>query len=459
MDHTPRPLIEEITGDLFPLVEQRRDGALLTVILDLHPADIAEILVQLGDEDDQRYLFGLIKNLELASAVLSEVPSQVREHLIEGIPSPALADLVEGMSSDDAADLVQELDEKRAARVLREVEADDLEALSPLLEYDEETAGGIMATEVLSIGSGATIADALDLVRTRGEEYEPFFFVYVVDDRHRLQGTLSLRNLVLHDPATPVLEACNREPVVVHASMDQEEVANLFRRYDLLAAPVVDAEGLILGRITIDDVVDVMREEAEEDIARIAGTGDEQFDEVSVRRIALIRLPWILASVGGGLLAGLLLNWFTSSLTVGYALIAFAPVIMAMGGNAGSQAAITMVRLLALRSLSRRDVMTILLRESRVGLVMGSTIGVLMGLLAFFWRGALYYGVVVGVSMAAAILAAAAMGTIAPLLFKRMRVDPAIATGPFVTLSNDASGLLIYFGLAYFLLRMLGGTL
>jgi len=452
----PRPVIDDIKEDILPLVAERRSGALLALLVDLHPADISHLIAVLGDEEDQRWLFSLLTDPELASDVLTELPSSVREHVVENLHPEELAGLVEEMSSDDAADVVQELSEERQAEVMRGIEAEERREIQPLLAYDEETAGGIMATEVLTVPETATVADAMAIVREHGEDYEPFFFVYVVDAAHRLRGVLSLRDLVMHEPAVAVSEACDREPVSVPPTMDQEEVAHLFRRYDLLAVPVVDETRRLLGRITIDDVVDVMKEEAEEDIARMAGTDEEEFHETSVRRIAAYRLPWILGSLGGGCVAGMLLNHFTSTLAIGLSLVAFVPMIMAMGGNAGSQAAITMVRLMALRRVDRREIARIVWREARVGMLMGITTGTTMGAVAYVWRGAWYYGVIVGVSMAGAILFAATMGTVVPVLFRRFKVDPAIATGPFVTVSNDSTGLLIYFGLATLLLHLVG---
>jgi magnesium transporter len=241
--------------------------------------------------------------------------------------------------------------------------------------------------------------------------------------------------------------------------MDQEEVAGIFRRYDMLAVPVVDENGIFLGRITVDDVVDVMREEAEEDIARMAGTVEEEFDEPSVRRVSFLRLPWILISLFGGLLAGGVLRHFTGSLGMtALFLVAFVPVITAMGGNAGSQAAITMVRRLALHPVGATEAGNIVWREARIGVLLGLICGLIVGGVAFVWRGEGFYGVVVGVAMAVAILVAATMGTLVPLFFHRVKVDPAIATGPFVSMSNDVVGLLIYFGLATFLLKV-GGAL
>ncbi len=461
MDRVPRPLIEGVKDDLLPLVEERRDAAIKTVLLNLHPADIAALIANLDDEEDQRYLFGLVSDPEVASAVLTELPSPILEHVIAELPHHELADLVEEMDSDDAADLVQGLPDELATKVLMGIEPEELAAMRPLLIYEEDSAGGIMATEVLTVPLGGTVGDARDAVRAQSEDLDPFFFVYVVDRDGKLRGSLSLKELVLRHSSTPVAETMNPDPVRVPPELDQEEVADIFRRYDLFAVPVVDADGVLLGRITVDDVVDVMREEAEEDIARMAGTVGEEFDESSVRRIAFLRLPWLITSLFGGLLAGAVLRHFSGSLSgVIVFLVVFVPVITAMGGNAGSQAAVTMVRRLAVRRLRGRDILSVVLREARVGMLLGLMCGVIVGLVAFVWRDQQwFYGVVVGVAMNCAVLVAATMGALVPLAFHRIRVDPAIATGPFVSMSNDVVGLFIYFGLATLLLHMGGQAL
>ena len=457
MERIARPLIEGVIDDLLPLVKDRKDAAVKTVLVNLHPADIAALLSSLRDEEDQRYVFSLLDDPEVASDTLTELPAPVREHVIEDIPHEELADLLEEMDSDDAADLVQELPDEVASKVLMGIEPEELEAMRPLLVYDEDTAGGIMATEVLTVNVKDRILDAREAVRAKSEEFDPFFYVYVVDDEGKLKGSLSLKDLVLEHSSTPVVEVMDPNPVHVPPDMDQEQVADIFRRYDLFAVPVVDENGVLLGRITVDDVVDVMREEAEEDIARMAGTVEQEFDEFSVRKVAVLRLPWLLTSLFGGLLAGAVLRHFTGMLeSVIVVLVVFVPVITAMGGNAGSQAAVTMVRRLALRSLGARDLVRIILREARVGLRLGLMCGILVGSVAYIWQGHWFYGVVVGTAMNGAILVAATMGSLVPLVFHRLRVDPAIATGPFVSMSNDVVGLLIYFGLATMLLHVAG---
>ncbi len=458
MERVPRPLIEGVREDLLPLVEERRDGAIQAVLLNLHPADIALLVATLRDEEDQRYLFALVRERELASDVLAELPSAVRENVIAEIPHHELADLVEEMESDDAADLIQELEPELADQVLRGIEPEEREAMRPLLVHAEDTAGGIMATEVLTVDLSGTVGDARAVVRARHEDVGAFFHVYVVDDGNHLRGTLSIKDLVLQHSSTPVREAMNMDMVTVPPDMDQEQVANLFRRYDLVVVPVVSADGVLLGRITVDDVVDVMHEEAEEDLARMAGTVDFDFDESSARRVALLRLPWLVVSLFGGLLAGAVLNHFTGLLTHEVLiLVAFVPVITAMGGNSGTQAAVTTVRRLALQQIQTRDVVSIVLREARVGVALGFMCGIVVGVVALAWKGTWFYGSVVGAAMMIAVLVATTMGSVLPIVFQRLRVDPAIATGPFVSMSNDVTGLFIYFGLATVLLRLVGG--
>ncbi len=349
------------------------------MLLNLHPADIALLISTLHDEEDQRYLFALVRESEQASDVLAELPTAVRENVIAEIPHHELADLVEEMESDDAADLLQELEPELADQVLQGIEPEEREAMRPLLVHREDTAGGIMATEVLTVNVNDTVGDARETVRARHEDVGAFFNVYVVDEAKRLKGILSVKDLVLQHSSTPAREAMNTDIATVPPDMDQEEVANIFRRYDLVAVPVVDEEGVLLGRITVDDVVDVMREEAEEDIARMAGTVDFDFDESSARRVALLRLPWLVVSLFGGLLAGVVLHHFTSVLTHELLmLVAFVPVITAMGGNSGTQAAVTTVRRLALQQLQNRDVVNIVLREARVGVALGLMCGLVV---------------------------------------------------------------------------------
>jgi magnesium transporter len=457
MDRVGRPLIEEVMEDLLPLVEARQDGAIKTVLVNLHPADIAVLIGSLGDDDEERYVFGLLRDPEIASDVLTELPPPVREHVISELPHEELADLVEEMESDDAADLVQGLPDELASRVLMGIEPEDLAEIRPLLGHDEDTAGGIMATELLTVNVKDRVLDAREALRARSDEVENFYYIFVVDDEGRLKGTLTLTDLVLRHSNTPVIEAMDSDPVWVPPEMDQEQVADIVRRYDLYSVPVVDAAGVLLGRITVDDVVDVMREEAEENMARMAGTVEQEFDESSVRRIAFLRLPWLITSLFGGLLAGAVLRHFAGSLQgVIVFLVVFVPVITAMGGNAGSQAAVTMVRRLAIHPVRTPEFMGIVFREARVGLLLGLMCGVIVGAVAFVWLGEWYYGTVVGVAMISAVLVAATMGSVVPMVFHRLQVDPAIATGPFVSMSNDVVGLFIYFGLATLLLQISG---
>jgi len=459
MDRVPRPLIEGMREDLLPLVEERRDGALKTILINLHPADIAAVITVLGNDTDQHYVFGLVADPQRASAVLVELPPPVRENIIDDLSHDELADLLGEMDSDDAADVVQELPPELAHKVLSGIEPAGRAAMQVLLGHAEDSAGGLMATEALIVKLDARVEDAREVVRARGEDIEPFFYIYVLDEERKLRGWLTLRDLVLRRSQTPVREAMNPNPLSVTPDLDQQQVAEIFRRYDLLALPVVDENGVFLGRITVDDVVDVIREEAEEDLARMAGTVEDEFDEPSVRRVSFLRLPWILISLFGGLLAGGVLRHFTTHLGLtALFLVAFVPVITAMGGNAGSQAAITMVRRIALHPIGPMEMGAIVFREARVGMLLGVVCGAIVGTTAFVWRGEWFYGAVVGVAMAVAILVAATMGTLVPIIFHRIKVDPAIATGPFVSMSNDVVGLFIYFGLATLLLHLGGGA-
>jgi magnesium transporter len=331
-----------------------------------------------------------------------------------------LADLVEGDGLDDAADLCRSWSQGWPIRSCR-IEPEEREAMRPLLVHREDTAGGIMATEVLTVDMNCTVGDAREMVRARHEDVGAFFNVYVVDEAKRLKGILSVKDLVLQHSSTPAREAMNTDIATVPPDMDQEEVANIFRRYDLVAVPVVDEEGVLLGRITVDDVVDVMREEAEEDIARMAGTVDFDFDESSARRVALLRLPWLVVSLFGGLLAGVVLHHFTSLLTHELLmLVAFVPVITAMGEpgtrprsppSAGWHAAAQnrAWRTRASGSAGRRC----------VGLMCGIAVVALV-------EGTGSTGAS-GVAMMMAVLVATTMGSVLPIVFPSPRRSPSPA--------------------------------
>jgi len=446
--------LEKILAEANELIDRDDLKAVVLLIEDRHPVEIAEIIDHL-EENKKRYLFQLL-DLKLAADALQEVSDLSRDQILGEMEVSRLAEIVDQMASDDAADIVGELPSKRAEELMSLIGAEQAQELRQLLRYDEESAGGIMTKEFVSVPEDATVQEAIDQIRTTVDHGEAVYAIYVTDKRGVLVGVFALPQLVLNRPEEKVSQIMNADVVSVPTDMDQEEVAGVVEKYDLASVPVVDRVGRLVGRITVDDVVDVIMDEASEDISKMAGTTDQEIRQDSALRIASLRLPWIIISLLGGIISGTIISHFRIALGSLLALAFFIPVITAMGGNIGIQSSAIVVRGLATGEIGLLRVARRLFREARIGLLMGVICGGTVGLVAFVWQGNPLLGVIVGSAMLSAITVAATMGALVPLLFKKINIDPAIATGPFVTMTNDIVGLFIYFGLAVVLLKLLG---
>ena len=351
------------------------------------------------------------------------------------------------MDSDDATDVIGELETEVAKQVLAAMPRKELKEVKTLLRHDEETAGGIMALEIIAVDQDKNSRQALEVLRRKADEVEDVYNIYVIDGVGVLKGVVSLKDLVLADSKKKISEIMDREAISVHPEMDQEEVANLFHKYDLVAAPVVNQNGVLIGRITVDDVLDVVEEEASEDITLMAGITDEKLLDSSVFRRSGVRLPWLIVAFVGEMVSAVVLSHFHVTIINIAAAAFFIPLIMAMGGNAGIQSATVVIRGLATGDIDIRDTRKRLLREVSTAFLNGLIISILLFCVVAFWQKNPDLGLILAFSMMAVIFNAAFLGTIIPFLLKRFGVDPAIATGPFITTSNDVFGLLIYFGM------------
>jgi magnesium transporter len=317
-----------------------------------------------------------------------------------------------------------------------------------LLNYDEDTAGGIMNPQVLALDENLKVGDALALIRDSAE-LEMVFYLYVVDHHKHLLGVISLRQLIMNPPQLRLQEIMKTDVVSVTVDMDQEDVAREVERYGLLAVPVVDHEHRLLGIVTVDDVIEVIREEATEDLYKMAGTDDEEITSKSTFKIARIRFPWLTATLVAGIVNSYLIYSFQDALSKVIALAAFIPVILGMGGNIGGQSAVIVVRGMALGKIDLSHLLPVILKEIRVGLLLGFVYGNLLGLLSFLlFHTSPMVGFVVGISICASMLFAVTIGVLYPMFFKKIGIDPAVATHPFVTTSTDLVGILIYFTIA-----------
>ena len=441
-------LIEEVKH----FAEQGNRQGLRKLIDDLRAADLADLIEHL-DREERLFIFNLLEP-DGAGEVLVEIETPVQGRILKDLDNQAITEIVQGLDSDDAADLVGDLPDDRAREIIERVGDDVSEELEKLLPYPEDTAGGIMALEFVAVKADTSVNDAIDTIREKREEVENLYYIWVVDDLGKLVGVISLKDLVLEPTDRKISDILNPEVISVHVDTDQEEVARLVKKYDLVAIPVVGDDHRLVGRITHDDIIDVIEEEADEDISLMAGVIDQEIAEESTLKISRARLPWLIAGLFGGIIAAAVINKFESSLEKILALSFFFPVIMAMGGSTGTQAATIVVRGLATGDISLMNIGKRLWMEMRVSLVNALVCGILLALIVGTWISDYGLGSVVGFALVLIIVNAGIIGSAFPMALKKWNIDPALATGPFVTTSNDILSLLIYLGLVTVYLRV-----
>lgn len=428
---TIRRLIEE---DALPELER--------AIGELHPADLADVVEHL--EDDERLSIFQILPPGVASEVLIEISTPIQESLTHELDDRALSHILNELNSDDAADIFSHLPQERAESMLGLVQPEVAEELKKLIRYETDTAGGIMALEFVSVSANSTIREAIETIRKKREEVENLYYVWVVDDSGKLVGVVSIKDLVLEPRDKKIGDIMNPDVISVDANTDQEEVARIVRQYDLVNVPVVNGHHRLIGRITHDDIIDVIEEEASEDISLMGGVIDQEIAEESALKMSRARLPWLLLGLLGGVLSALVISHFHTSIEKILALSFFIPVIMAMGGNTGTQAATVVIRGLATGDISIVRTGKRLLTELWVALINGILCGILLGLIVAFWLSDRHLGLGVGLSLISVILFSGSFGAFVPFALKKFNIDPALAAGPFITTSNDILGLLIY---------------
>ena len=408
-----------------------------------HPADVARVLDRLT-EADRKQAFDLIRGADARSEVVAHLEFGARAELLGELDPAGAARIVRAMPVDDAAETLRELTSEQSDEILAELGESGGE-IESLLGYPASTAGAIMSPEFLALSDTSTVEEAIETLRKK-RDVDPSFYVYVVDDRDHLVGVLSLRQLIVQSSQTLLRDCMMQEPIRVSDAADQEEVAKMVARYDLLALPIVDAGNKLLGVVTVDDVIDVMQEEATEDILKMAGTTVEETAFPGVLRGSWIRFPWLAASFVGGIGGLALLSWFQGLLEQTVALIFFLPLILAMGGNVGNQCAMVVVRGLATGRIDRDEVLRVISHELGTGLLLASVFGVTLAVFAAVAEfGTALFPLAVGLGIGGAMLIASLVGTSLPFLFRRIGVDPAVAAGPFVTTAVDVLGIGVLF--------------
>ncbi|MFQ5507905.1 MAG: magnesium transporter [Leptospirillia bacterium] len=417
----------------------------------MHPAEVAKVVRHLDELAEMRILVSLIDDVEERAYVLSKLDEDSARGVFLEMPGPDQMAILQALSSDDAADLLGDLPPEIAQNLIARMPEGDTDVVG-LLSYPEETAGGIMTPDFLAMPMSMRAGDAIGHLQG-APDAEMVFYIYAVDDAGRLKGVLSLRELLTVEPDTPLEEIMTTPVIRAGVDVDQEEVARLTARYNLLAVPVVDADEQLVGIITVDDVIDVIREEATEDMLKMSGTqvGAEYTLSMGSFHAARLRLPWLLVNAIGGMVSAWVMVQFTGTLQSALALVAFIPISMALGGSLGVQSSTIVVRGLATGRIELGDVRRVFLREVRVGTMVGLICGILVGSIAYLWHDP-WLGAVVGMSLFVASGVAVTIGTLAPIGFQYFRIDPAISSGPLVTMVNDVTGLLIYLGLATLML-------
>lgn len=426
-----------------------------------HPADLAEVIHE-APESQQGDLFDSIPE-DLKPDVMAELAPDLGAELLESMSHEEASEIVEEMEPDDAADVLGDLDEAQSNLILQHMDAEESDDVRNLLRYEEDTAGGIMTTSLLTFPATFTVEEAISQLALVDRD-EPFYSVYIVDENERLVGHITLWDLVRHQHRAERLgDFVQRDPMAAQTDMDQEEVARLMLKYDLTSLPVVDADHRLVGRITVDDVMDVMEEEASEDMMRMAGTTGEALSHTTPLQASRIRLPWLLITLFTGFATSFLFRSFVDSLAEVLVLSFFIPIVLAMGGNTGIQSSTLIIRSIALGNLEGGGLVRMLIREVLVATMMGLICGIIIAGWAMFLVhltpsientfSAPFLGFVVGLSLMIAMMFAAIFGAITPILLDRFDIDPAVASGPFVTSSNDIFALLIYYGVSFGLLH------
>jgi magnesium transporter len=445
-------VLDDVLARLRVALEHNDLGSASAIIESLHPADQADVFSEL-DDDVQ---VGLLPQLNPADSadILEKLHDQDAAELVGALPTDAVIRIVDQMEPDKAADLLGDLHPERAQAVLAGLE--DSEEVSPLLLHPDDSAGGLMTSDFLALRRRMTAGEAIQAVREWRPESEAVYYLFVADGVGRLCGVVGLRDLIVADPATLVAEIMDPEVISVPVGTDKEHCAQIMTRYDLLALPVVDASGILLGVVTIDDVVDVLVEEATEDIQRLGGAQplERPYLTTGVLRIFRSRIGWLLLLFVTESLTGSVLRHFQRELETVVALAFFVPLLVGTGGNAGSQTTSTLVRALAMGEVELSDVLRTLWHELRTGLLLGLTMGIIAYVRALTWGSSQALALTVSVSIMAIVIWASALGSLLPLLAARLKIDPAVVSGPVMSTLVDATGLFIYFTVAAAILAL-----
>lgn len=431
-------------------------GAFRNEFLDLHPYDQATFYEKV-EPDIRKIIYTFLSPTEMADIFEAiELDDDEYEEFLNEMDTAYGAAMLSQMYADDAADVLNELDTEQRESYLEMMDDATADEINELLSYDEYTAGSIMTTEYVAIPENSTVRSAMAILRKEAPNAETIYYIFVVDEKHRLTGVISLRDLIIADEDTLIRSIMNERVVMVHAGDDQEEVAQIMKDYNFLATPVIDDNGELLGIITVDDIIDVIDDEASEDYSKLAGISDMDKFDTSPWQAAKKRLPWLVILLFLGMLTANLMGQFEDTLDKVALLAVFIPLISGTSGNSGTQALAVAIRGLATGDIEEHSKVKLLLREAGTGLMTGLVCGIIVIGIVYIWKHELILGMLVGAAICGSILVATLAGSFIPLLMHRLKIDPAVASGPFITTLNDITSILIYLGLATMFLNQIG---
>lgn len=443
---------EEYIDHIKELIEQNSSTEIKELLQDLHPADIAELIDELNLEE-AKFIYMQLDN-ETAADVLTEMNEDDRKELLDLLPSEIIAKrFVDYMDTDDAVEIIRDLDEEKQEEVLSHIE--DIEQagdIVDLLQYDEDTAGGLMGTEMVVVNENWSMPECLKEMRHQAEELDEIYYVYVIDDDERLRGVFPLKKMITSPSVSKVKHVMRKDPISVHVDTPIDEVIQTIEKYDLVAIPVVDSIGRLVGRITVDDVMDEARELQERDYQLASGLSQDVETDDNVLRQTTARLPWLLIGMVGGIANSLILGNFDTTFAAHPEMALYIPLIGGTGGNVGTQSSAIVVQGLANSSLDSKDIFKQVGKEAVVALINATIISMLVYIYNFIRFGptsTVTYSV--SISLFSVVMFASIFGTLVPMTLEKLKIDPAIATGPFISITNDIIGMMLYMGITVLL--------
>lgn len=444
---------EQFSEELLEAIEAGDMKRFQAEFFNLHPYDQAKFFIK-QDKKIRMQVYGYLSP-EKTAEMFENLDIEDQERLLEEMEPAYAAEMLSSMYADDAVDVLNELDKAQVVSYLTIMDDEAAQEIKELLHYEEKTAGSIMTTEFVNIPANLTIQEAMVHLKNEAPDAETIYYIFVTDENMKLAGVISLRDLIIADSNKKIHEVMNDRVVSVSVSEDQEEVAKMMKDYDFLALPVVDFQKHLLGIITVDDIMDVMDEEASDDYSKLAAVSDMVSVDRNPFSAARKRLPWLVILLFLGMMTASLIGKFEEAINQVPILAVFIPLIAGMAGNTGTQALAVAVRNIATGDVEQESKMKLIFREAGTGIITGTTCGVLVVIVVYLWHHDLFLGVLVGISIFAALIVATLAGALVPLVMHKLKIDPAVASGPFITTINDIISILIYFGMATLFMQYL----